>query len=205
MQEVIRVKEMGFKSVMVFSHAGPWQVDDERIHPVYRLCSELDLPLTIHPTIPLWYECAGEYSLIPMLSFQMDSSLALMRLILSGILENNSALKVIMPHAGGVLPFMEGRIRYQTEIMKRGVGKIKTSVTDQLRRGQIWYDTVSPSVESLNYLREFTSCDKILFGTDYPFISTRYFSDLILQCDFTPEEREQVFWKNANDVYKLGF
>jgi len=196
--------EHGFKGVMVHSRAGELMVDDPSLLPLYSLCAQLDLPLVLHPTVPSWYEAAGAYSLIPMLSFQMDSSLALMRLILSGTLERNPTLRVVMPHAGGVLPYMDGRIRYQTEVMKRGVEHISIGATQQLRAGNIWYDTVSPSVESLQYLHNYTTTDKILFGTDYPFISTQFFIDLVEQCGFTPEEQEQIFWKNANRVFHLG-
>jgi len=84
--------EHGFKGVMVHSRAGELMVDDPSLLPLYSLCAQLDLPLVLHPTVPSWYEAAGAYSLIPMLSFQMDSSLALMRLILSGTLERNPGM-----------------------------------------------------------------------------------------------------------------
>lgn len=194
----------GFKGAMLYSRAGDFMVDDVRLIPLYQLCADLDLVLVIHPTIPSWYEAAGAYDLVPMLSFQMDSSLALMRLILSGTIEKNPRLRVVMPHAGGVLPYMDGRIRHQTEILKRGVGQIQVKVTDQLRFGQIWYDTVSPSVESLRFLENYVTADRIIFGTDFPFISTEYFVDLLGNCGFSKVALESIFWKNANKVFKLG-
>ena len=58
--------------------------------------------------------------MIPMMGLQVDTSFALLRLILGGVLERHPRLKVVMPHVGGVLPYMMGRIEHQTEVMGRG-------------------------------------------------------------------------------------
>ena len=42
--------------------------------------------------------------------FPYDASLNTLRLIYSGIFDENPALKLIVAHAGGVLPYLKGRI-----------------------------------------------------------------------------------------------
>ena len=50
---------------------------------------------------------------------QVDNSFALLRLILSGDSrkQRHPDLQLVMPHVGGILPYMSGRIDHQTEVL----------------------------------------------------------------------------------------
>lgn len=45
---------------------------------------------------------------------------------------------------------------------------------------------------------------KCLFGTDYPLYNQKEYLEAIESLEMTDEEKELVFWKNANSVYNLG-
>jgi len=203
--EINRTKEMGYKGVMLFSHNGGKMVDDPSMEPLYARCAELGLPILIHPTIPTWYEHVGDYGMIAVMSFVVDTSFALMRLIRSGIIERYPDMKLVMPHAGGVLPYLDGRISYQPKPMRQGLPSGNSRpASEHLRKGNIWYDTANPSAEILAFFRKYTDIGKIMFGTDYPFIEQDYLVDIVNRLGFTSEELEYVYWKNANKLFNLG-
>ena len=77
----------------------------------------LQMPIVMHPTVPTWGEAIKDHWMIGMMGLQVDNSFALLRLILSGILERHPNLQLVMPHVGGILPYMSGRIDHQTEVL----------------------------------------------------------------------------------------
>ena len=204
LQELNRVAEMGFKSVMLFSHNGGVHVDDPSLLPVYERLEQLGLPITIHPTIPLWSDSIGAYGMVATVSFVIDTAFALIRLIRSGILEKFPALNIVMPHAGGILPYLDGRLTYVPPGARSGPPPInKLTVPEHLKNGNIWCDLSNPSVDVLTYARRYLSADKLMLGSDYPFVEQDYIVDLISSV-FPAEDHEKIFWKNANEVYRLG-
>jgi len=203
-KEADRAKAMGFKAVQQHTQVGDMPVEDDVIQPVYAHCEKIGMPMFLHPCVPTWYEHVKGYHMTAIICFQLDSSIALLRLILSGTLERYPNLRVIMPHAGGVLPYLEGRINYFTEVRKQGCDNITVPFKEQMRNRNIWYDIVSPSVETLGFLKNYVSVDRIMFGTDYPFVAGHVFVDLINKLGYSKDELDKIMWKNANEFFGLG-
>lgn len=201
MKELDRIEEMGFKSVMLFSHNGEMQVDDPLMLPVYKKIEEMQIPVTIHPSIPLWSHAMGAYGMVAGVGLPMDTSLALIRLVKSGILEKYPKMRMVMPHAGGVLPYLDGRLSYVPP-MQPAPANTRT-VPDHMRNGNIYFDTSNVSEHVLGYARGYLGSDKLMYGSDYPFVEPDVLSDLVEKV-FPKEELEGIFWKTANEVYHLG-
>ena len=75
----------------------------------------LGVPLVLHPTVPTWGGHVRDHAMIPMAAFMMDTSFAMLRLILGGVMERHPTLRIVHSHAGGVLPYLMGRVEEQTE------------------------------------------------------------------------------------------
>ena len=56
--------------------------------------------------------------------------------------------------------------------------------------------------EEMDYAAEFLGTERILFGTDNAFLPN---IGQVMGADFTPEQREQVFWKNAKKLLDRSF
>jgi hypothetical protein len=78
-----------------------------------------------------------------MVALMFDTSIALCRIILSGILDEYPKLKLVCPHLGGTLPYLIGRIDHQTQVLKRGAEHITKPPSAYLKN--VWLDIVSPS------------------------------------------------------------
>ena len=199
--EIDRVHNLGFCGVMLYSHIGGHPVDDLAFDPIYSHAQAKELPIVLHPTVPTWGEAIKHHSMIPMMGLQVDTSFALLRLILGGVLERYPRLKVVMPHVGGVLPYMMGRIEHQTEVMGRGREHIKQPPSAYMRR--IYLDTVSPSAQALRYAYEFSGSAHLVFGTDHPWVDPQLFVTLIEEMDIPDGEKTQIFSGNAIELFGL--
>ena len=201
-REMDRVQdELGFCGIVLYSHIGGRPVDDPAFEPLYARAEAKSLPIVLHPTVPVWGETIKDYWMIPMIGLQVDTSFALLRLLLGGVMERHPRLQIVMPHVGGVLPYMMGRIDHQTEAMGRGREHITQSPSQYMRR--VYLDTVSPSAQALRYAYEFSGAEHLVFGTDHPWIDPQLFVELIAGMDISTEEREQIFAGNARALFNL--
>ncbi len=201
-QEMDRAQDaLGFCAAMLFSNIGGRPVDDPEFEPVYAHAESKGFPLVIHPTFPAWGAHIKEYTMIPMVGFQIDSSLALLRLILGGMIERHPGLKIVMPHAGGILPYMIGRIDYQTEVMGRKSGHISRPPSEYLK--EIYLDTCSPSAQALQFACEYSGPQRIVLGTDHPWVEPKLFIHLIQGLNISEEEKSMIFSKNAAELFGI--
>lgn len=200
-KEAVRIKAMGFKGVMLYSHCGPLLVDDPLMDATYKVCQDLELPLSMHPDVPLWYDYVNNYGLVTNVSFVIDTSLSLLRMIYSGVFDRFPKLKLVMPHAGGILPYLDGRLSYTPPDYRRFVPQDKKRPPEYLKSNNIWYDISNPSIAVLKMIKDYAGTDRLMFGSDYPSVEHQYLLDLIGQVGFSESELENIKWRNAEKLY----
>ena len=196
------VGELGLCGVILYSQIRGREVDADALTPIFSRLEELDVPLVIHPTVPVWGEPVSAHSMITMVGLMVEQSFATLRLILGGVLERHPQLKVLQPHCGGVLPYLWGRIENQTEVMGRGREHISKPVSSYYDR--VYLDTVSPSAQAIRYAFEFAGPERIVFGSDQPWVDIGIFVKLIEELDIPDADREKIWSGNAIKLFKLG-
>ncbi|RKU06977.1 hypothetical protein C6501_18105 [Candidatus Poribacteria bacterium] len=199
--EMDRVKKLRFRGIMLYSHIGGKPVDAPQFEPVYAHAETLQMPIVMHPTVPTWGDAIKDYWMIGMMGLQVDNSFALLRLILGGILERYPNLQLVMPHVGGILPYMSGRLDHQTEVLGRARENITQPPSAYLRH--IFLDTVSPSLLTLHYAYQFAGEHRLLFGTDHPWVDMPRFVGLIEEMDISDTARARIFGENAAKLFDL--
>ena len=70
-----------------FSNANGRPLDSKEYMPIYEKAVKLDVPLFIHPTTPINYTAMEDYRLVLILGFTVDTALAVLRLVFSGVLK----------------------------------------------------------------------------------------------------------------------
>jgi aminocarboxymuconate-semialdehyde decarboxylase len=79
------------------------------------------------------------------------------------VLDRFPRLVVCLPHAGGALPFVIGRIERGWETRP----DLRHIALPHLRR--FYYDTISYSAPALRYLIDLVGADRVMMGSDYCF------------------------------------
>ncbi len=68
----------------------------------------------------------------------------------------------------------------------------------------VWTDFSGTIIrgEDINYAKETIGAKRILYGTDMPGASPLVCMGQVEEADLTPEEKEQIFYKNAMDLFQ---
>jgi predicted TIM-barrel fold metal-dependent hydrolase len=83
-----------------------------------------------------------------------------------------------------------------------------TCLSMAMRNANIYFDMTDTSAGHLREAISVIGAQRVMFGSDLSAISSNYSilenSKTALETRLTAEEGEQIAWKTANQVYKLG-
>ncbi len=198
------IRDLGLKGVMLFSNANGKPLDSKELLPIYEKAVKLDVPLFIHPTSPINSQAMEDYRLVPVIGFTVDTSLALLRLVFSGILERLPNLKLVVAHTGGVFPYLRGRIEIGYNAYPECRVNIPRPPSEYFRRN-VWVDTVCYDEDVLMSTYAFLGSDRILLGTDFP----HQISDMekavgrVSSLQIVEKEKENILGGNSSRLLKL--
>ena len=156
----------GFIGVSMCTHSAGIPIDDRRWDPLYELWNEFGLLVLVHPDGFCAPEVLGGHFLGWALGAPFDDTIAAVRLMVSGTLQRFPRIRWVVPHAGGVLPFLLERIDRVWESYRHLLPEgdpPRTTVQELL------LDSASVSASSLAMTTRVLSSDQLVFGTDFPF------------------------------------
>jgi predicted TIM-barrel fold metal-dependent hydrolase len=203
-QEIDRcVKQLGFVGIYLFSNINQKTLDDPAFRPVFKHVASLGVPMNMHPTAPLNMNHLDQRPLIPGMAFMFDTSLATIRMIMSGLFEEAPELKLIVPHTGGFVPYIRGRVERLIDAWTPPAGwqPLPRPAGDYF--DQIYVDTVAHSPEALAYCYQRYGPEKLLYGTDHPFAHFEAYNAMVDNLACTEAERELINRGNAERLLGL--
>ena len=191
--------ELDFRGVFLPSHLNGMALDDSSLEPFYAHVAARGVPLVLHPSVPTWGGALRDHSMIPMMGFMVDTSIAMLRLILGGVLERYPSLQVVHPHVGGVLPYLMGRVVEQTEVKRRGREHITRSPRSYYE--QVYLDLVSPDPKALDFAMQAAGPDRLLFGSDHPWVEITTILDDVRACNWPDDALQKALHANASKLF----
>jgi aminocarboxymuconate-semialdehyde decarboxylase len=140
------------------------------------------------------------------------------RIVFAGLYDQYPDLKIITHHMGAMVPYFEGRVGPGwDQLGVRTSDRDYGSVLRSLRRRPLDYFRMFYADTALFGAYDGTVCglaffgvENVLFASDAPFDpekGTQYVRETIGVVDrlpVTPEQREQIYWKNAVRLLKLA-
>mgnify|MGYP001080806132 CR=1 FL=1 len=83
-------------------------LDDERLEPVWQALDDTGLPWMLHPSDGLGIaEMEGYGQALPIaLAFPFETTLAVTRYVLAGVMRRHPHVRLLVSHGGGTLPFL---------------------------------------------------------------------------------------------------
>ena len=170
------VKDLGLRGWKTHSNYGDSYLDEKQYWPILAKAEELDVPIYLHPTTPKIPEfwTYGVALAGPPFGFGLETSLAAMRLVLSGAFDTFPRLKLVLGHLGEGLPFHMQRMDWAFE--RPHAKADKGAVVPLNRKPSEYFQSNLMVTTSGNYLpaafrctREVLGMEKIMLGTDYPY------------------------------------
>lgn len=192
------VKEHGFRSIELGCRIRGELLAEPRFRPVLKRAQELGVFVFTHPyiagSLPPDLGC---YYLGNLAAMPFDTALMAAHLMLSGALDELPALKIILAHGGGHLPYQIGRLAHGHKVRKEARANTKTSPLDLLRR--FYFDALTHDADALRFLIAKAGADRVTIGTDAPFdmAEDNPLAMIAALPELTAPERERILGGNA--------
>ncbi len=223
-QELERaINKLGLKGIAIITNIHGKPLDAPEFEPFWAEVSRMDIPVWLHPRDPAGttdrsYE-AG-YDLMHQFGWPFETTLALSRLVFSGIMERYPNLKVIAHHlGGGLIPFYMGRIleTYAPEsenpvnMGSKRSPLLPKSLFDYFSR--FYYDTAvggvwGKSAPAIRCAYELLGANQLVFATDYPAgpgeARLAKYPRLIESLGFPEKDEKKIFANNARQILHLS-
>lgn len=144
-------------------------LDDPELDPLWEVLSTRRVPLLVHPHYGIGLDRMDGFGhALPLaLAFPFETTTALARLVMSGVLARFPDLVVIGSHGGGTLPFLAGRLDgcWRPDDVARKLCPEAPSTYI----AKLFLDAVVYHPRALEAVAEIVGDDRIVFGTDHPF------------------------------------
>ncbi|MBI2087249.1 MAG: amidohydrolase family protein [Deltaproteobacteria bacterium] len=194
------VVDLGFKGVGINTHINGILLDDERLFPFYKIVSDLEVPIVVHPAseLPLAHPHGMEqFNLTRNLGRAFDTTINIARLMLSGTLDRFPKLRFVFAHMGGAFFALKNRLN-PSFWDRRAKGFF-----DKYKR-RIFVDTAPPfwSPEEIRFAVHMMGEGQVVMGSDFPTIGLLANSVRIIQkAETTARIKKKVLGENARRLF----
>lgn len=141
------------------------ELDDEALEETWSYLAGRGVPVLVHPSGGLGVDRMRSHHLPQLLGFPFDTTLAVVRMILGGVLDRHD-LTLVIAHGGGCLGALRGRLDQGWE------HKPVTRTCDRRPSAylaELYYDTAVFDPVALVALVEMYGSGQLVLGTDAPF------------------------------------
>ena len=167
-QELERASGLpGIRAVYLGTNVNGRDLSDPAFFPIFERCQALGLPVLLHPITVIGGGRLQAYYLQNLLGNPFDTAVAAAHLVFGGVLDRLPRLQVCLPHAGGALPYLVGRLRHGQRVRPEARKAARRPVPAYLRRFS--YDTISHDPRALRYLIDTVGADRVVLGSDFCF------------------------------------
>ncbi|MBI4886469.1 MAG: amidohydrolase family protein [Acidobacteria bacterium] len=181
------------------------ELSDPSLFPIYDKCQALDLPILLHPdqvAAALGASRLQPFYFANLLGNPFDTAIAAANLVFGGVLDRFPRLTVVLPHGGGALPYLAGRLQHGQKVRPETQGRAKQPFMEYLRR--FHYDTITHSPQLLKFLVDLVGVDRVMLGSDYCFdMGYERPREIIDALRLRPADRDRIYGGNAAQLLKL--
>ena len=173
---------------------GHWSeppLTDRWWYPLYEKMVELDVPAMVHVSSscnPCFHTTGAHY-------INADTT-AFMQFITGDLFKDFPALKFIIPHGGGAVPYHWGRYRGLAQDMKR-------PPLQELLLNNVYFDTCVYHLPGMELLMKVVPADNILFASEMVGAVRGIDPETGHYYDDTKRYIDQIVWLSAEDKYKI--
>ena len=215
-------RNLGAAGVQVFTNVNGQPLDQPEFLQLFEAMAELGKPIWLHPARGINRsdyptEEISKYDLWWALGWPYETSLAMGRLVFSGLFDRHPDLVVITHHAGGMVPLMEGRFGPGLEMLgTRNPPELADAVATPLQEPPLdafrrfYADTATfGSQAAIECGSAFFGVERMMFGSDMPFDPEKgpgFIRETLSAIDkmsLSPRDRRKILGQNARSLLGL--
>ena len=185
--QVLKNKELF--GIQLFTRALGKSIADDDYFKIFEYTNKYDLPIWLHPVFD---SRKPDNNIV--FSWEYELSLAMMDIVEKGIFKKYPNLKIIVHHAGAMIPFFAGRVKYILGSDKEE--EFKKFYVDTALLG---------NTKALELAADYFGVNHLVFGTDAPLGimpagATKEILEAIDEMNITEEEKEAVLENNIINI-----
>lgn len=162
------VNQLGLPGVQIGSHVNGWNLEHERLFPIFEAAASLGAAIFVHPWDMLGKERMTKYWMPWLVGMPAETALAICSVIFGGVLEKLPNLRIGFAHGGGAFPGTFGRIQHGYDVRPDLCARDNNqSPRDSL--GRFYLDSLVHDPDALRLLLKLVGAERIALGSDYPF------------------------------------
>lgn len=180
-----------FVGIQLFTRALGKSIADPEFEDVFAAMAKVDLPIFLHPV----FDARKPDNNITF-SWEYELTQAMYQIVKAGYFEKYPNLKIIVHHAGAMVPFFAGRIKYTM------------SEQESADFHKFYVDTaILGNPKALDLAVDYFGEKHVLFGTDAPFAvmpngATTEIIQAIEQMDVSAVAKDNIYRNNILNLIK---
>jgi aminocarboxymuconate-semialdehyde decarboxylase len=176
------------------------RLDEPVFAEFWAAAAELGRPVLVHPAFNEPNPALEPYYLQNVIGNPLETTVMVERMICAGVFARHPALRLVILHGGGYLPYQAGRLAHASGVRPE-IPVTAAEVWRALR--QLFFDTITHDLAALWYLVQRVGADHVLLGTDLPFDMALQQPDSLLAEAFDEPIRGQIGAINAAALFGL--
>lgn len=195
------VTRLGLKGAELDTNVNGDQWDDPKFLPFFKAAEQMKALLFYHPQPQnnFLMKRIPRHGLFNSLGVILDDAIVTAVLICGGVLEACPDLRVCIAHGGGPACYAMGRLDRGWNRLPEGK---RTPKPPSAYQKKLYYDTVTGSEEALRFLIDSVGSDRVVLGSDWPFVPWHPSPVAWVQNlkSLTAEEKEKILWRNLESL-----
>ena len=220
LEEMDRAIAEGASGVHIYTNVNGMPLDDPTLFPIFdRATTHHGVPIWMHPARNASFadypgEKTSKYEIWQVLGWPYETSVAMARMVFSGVFDKLPTLRLITHHLGAMIPYFEGRVgplwdqlgsRTADEDYSGILAGMKAKGRRPVDYFRFFYNdtSIGGSRSAIRCGLDFFGSGHVLFGTDCPFDpegGPMFIRDTIQALDtldITENERDAIYFGNA--------
>lgn len=176
------ITKLGARGIQIHTNVAGRPLDEPEFFPIFeRITRHHDMPIWMHPARPAVFadyktETKSKYEIWQVLGWPYETSVAMARIVFSGLFDRLPEMRIITHHCGGMIPYFAGRAEtLWAQLGSRTADEDYSAILTRMSKPPIEYfrmffgDTVLGGAASpLSCGLDFFGPDRIVFASDCP-------------------------------------
>ena len=198
------VTKLGMKGATLDTHVNGEQWDEPKFLPLFKAAEQMGAMLFFHPQPQnnFLMQRTKKHGLFNSLGVVLDDAIVSSILICGGVLQACPDIRICIAHGGGPTCHVMGRLDRNWHDRP---GSRSTPKPPSAYQKQLWYDTVTGSEEALRFLLDQVGADRVVLGSDWPFVPWHPSPVAWVQGlkSLEQDEKDKILWKNLESLLGL--
>ena len=205
------IDTLGAKGINISTSWDGMFLDSADLNHFWEFVQGRDVAVFLHPPqVPIGHEYMDAYKLEEIVGRPFDTTMTVARMIYAGVFDRFPKLNIVLPHMGGGLSMIVGRLDFGYRLGYKGLPKDQIPLCERRPsdyfRTNLYVDTMGFAPAGIKHVIDLFGVDRVLFGSDYAAvpISPKEQVDIVKGLGLSYEDEEKILWKNANALFKIA-